>query len=195
MVLLLSLNFNRRQSPFYRYQSSLDGWDCYQRAIASLNELTIEGNLRAQDLFRRAIEIDPKDSRPHAGLAYCLFRYSYDGYSDEQGYANEESVEHARRAIALDDGDAQAHEILAILLAHSNQLDAATAEARRAVDINPNFAHAYVPLGNSMSLAGRPAEGIPYLETAIRLNPDDIRGDIVTAYRPNTRTEKRILAK
>jgi hypothetical protein len=46
-----------------------------------------------------------------------------------------------------------------------------------------------------MSLAGRPAEGIPYLETAIRLNPDDIRGDIVTAYRPNTRTEKRILAK
>ena len=31
-------------------------------------------------------------------------------------------------AIALDDGDAQAHEILAILLAHSNQLDAATAE-------------------------------------------------------------------
>jgi len=157
---------------------SLDGWDCYQRAIASLNELTEDGNLRAQELFRRAIEIDPKDSRPHAGLAYCLFRYSNDGYSDEKGYANEESLEHARRAVALDDGDAQAHEILAILLAHSHQLDAAITEARRAVDINPNFAHAYVPLGNSLSMAGQPEDGIPYLETAIRLNPDDVRGHI-----------------
>ncbi|MBT6288982.1 MAG: tetratricopeptide repeat protein [Rhodospirillaceae bacterium] len=154
---------------------SLDAWDNYQRAFASLDELTKEGNLRAQELFRRAIEIDPNDSRPHSGLAYCLFRYSYDGYSDSQGIANEESVGHARRAVALDDGDAQAHEILAILLIHSNQLDSGIVEARRAVDINPNMAHAYIPLGNSLSLAGRPADGIPHLETANRLNPDDVR--------------------
>jgi tetratricopeptide (TPR) repeat protein len=96
-------------------------------------------------------------------------------------HTGDESIEHAKRAIALDDGDAQAHETMAILLLHSGNHEAAIFEARRAVEINPNFAHAHIPLGNSLSLAGKPAEGIPYLEKAIRLNPDDIRGHIYLA--------------
>jgi len=152
----------------------LDSWGCYQRGIASLNELTKEGNLRAQELFARTIEIDPSDSRPHSGMAYCLFRYSYDGFSDTPVYASEKSIEYAKRALALDDGDAQAHETLAILLLHSDDPGGSLAAGRRAIEINPNFAHAHVPVGNLLSLTGEPTEGVKYLERAVRLNPDDI---------------------
>lgn len=158
--------------------SGLDAWESYQRGIAALNELTVEGNLRAQKFFSRAIEMNPDDSRIHSGMAYCLFRYSYDGFSNEPVRTSEEGLKYARRAIELDAGDAQAHETLAILFIHAGDAEAAIVEARCAVEINPNFAHAHIPLGNSLSLVGRPAEGIPYLEKAIRLNPDDVRGHI-----------------
>jgi TolB-like protein len=158
--------------------SSLDAWENYQRGIASLNELTEEGNLRAQDHFRHALKLDPQDSRIHSGMAYCLFRYSYDGFSKAPVRASQDALAHAKRAIELDDGDAQAHETLAILLIHAGEAEDAIAEARRAVEINPNFAHAHIPLGNSLSLVGRPDEGIPFLERAIQLNPDDVRSHI-----------------
>jgi len=158
--------------------NNLDAWENYQRGIASLNELTKEGNLQAQEFFARAVEIDPGNCPAHAGMAYCLFRYSYDGFSDQPVLASDECIEYAKRAVALDDGDAQAHEILAVLLIHSGDLEAAISEARRAVEINPNYAHAHIPLGNALNLVGKPSEGIPYLEKAVRLNPDDIRGHI-----------------
>ena len=158
-----------------KHSTNLDAWECYQRGVASLNELTKEGNIRAREYFTRAIQLDPTGCRAYSGMGYALFRYSYDGYSGEHGLANEESVDFAKRAVALDDGDAEAHEILALSLLHSGHPEAATAEARRAIELNPNLAHAYLPFGNSQNFAGNPQDGIPYLETAIRLNPDDIR--------------------
>jgi len=161
--------------------NSLDAWELYQRGYASIHELTKEGLLRGQEFFARAIELDPTNSRAYSAMAYSIFVYSFYGFSDTPGIANDKCLEYAKRALALDEGDAQAHEILAVLFIHSDQLEAATAEARRAVQINPNFAHAYVPLGNSLSLIGRPTEGIPYLEKSIQLNPDDPRVHVYIA--------------
>jgi len=161
--------------------NSLDAWELYQRGYASLHELTKEGLIQGQACFARAIEIDPIDSRAYSAMAYSIFVYSFYGFSDTPGIADEKSLDYAKRAIALDEGDAQAHDVLAILSIHSHRLETAIAEARRAVDINPNFAHAYVPLGNALSLIGRPAEGIPYLEKSIRLNPDDPRVHVYLA--------------
>jgi len=157
--------------------NSLASWESYQRGVAALDEVTKEGNLRARDCFQRAIELDPNDSRPHAGMAYCLFRYVLDGFSEAGDEGRDKIIEYARRAVALDDADALAHHTLALsTLYFSDDHDLAIAEGSRAVALNPSFSQAHVPLGTALSFTGRPMEAIQHLEEALRLNPDDVRG-------------------
>jgi adenylate cyclase len=47
----------------------------------------------------------------------------------------------------------------------------AIAEARKAISYDPNFAEAHVCLAEILSMAGEPAEAIPLIEQAMRLNP------------------------
>ncbi len=94
--------------------TSLASWEHYQRGVAALDEVTKEGNLRARECFERAIELEPKGSRPYAGMAYCLFRYVLDGFSEAGDEGREKILEFARRAVALDDADALAHHTLAL---------------------------------------------------------------------------------
>ena len=42
-----------------------------------------------------------------------------------------------------------------------------------AIELNPGFAQAYHGIGFAYAFEGRPAEAIPYFETAIRLSPHD----------------------
>ncbi len=54
----------------------------------------------------------------------------------------------------------------------------AVAEQRRAVELNPSNAIAYIRLGNALDFAGRPEEGIPSIERGLQLNPRDPRNHI-----------------
>jgi adenylate cyclase len=125
-------------------------------------------------------------------MAYCLFRYVLDGFSEPGENYGDEIIERAKRAIALDDGDSLAHHTLAVaLLYFSDMHDLSIAEARRAVELNPNFSQAHVPLGNALSFIGKPDQGIPHLEEALRLNPDDVRGHIYDTYLGEARLNNR----
>ncbi len=55
------------------------------------------------------------------------------------------------------------------------------AEGEWAVDLNPIDQNAHDRLGATLTLAGRPEEGAPYLETGIRLNPRHPRVHIFRA--------------
>ncbi len=157
--------------------TSLASWECYQRGVAAHDQVTKEGFIRARDLFERAIELDPEDSRPYAGMAYCLFRSVFDGFSEGSEEGSNRIIDFAKRAVALDDADALAHHTLGLtMLYFSGNHDLAIAETSRAVALNPSFSQAHVPLGNALSFSGKPEEGIAHLEKALQLNPEDIRG-------------------
>ncbi len=157
--------------------TSLASWECYQRGVAALDQVTMEGMLRAREFFERAIELDPADSRAYSGMAYCLFFSVFTGFSEASEEGSNKIIEFAKRAVALDDADALAHHTLGLsMLYFSGNHDLAIAETSRAVALNPSFSQAHVPLGNALSFSGKPEEGIAHLEEALRLNPEDIRG-------------------
>jgi Tfp pilus assembly protein PilF len=82
--------------------------------------------------------------------------------------------ESARRAVALDETDSEARMMLARAYMNSGQLDAAIAESRRAIQLNPHNADANNTLGGALSTASaRYEEGIPWFERALQLNPSD----------------------
>lgn len=156
--------------------TNLKSWEFYQRGVAALDEVTKEGNLQARKYFERAIDLDPNDSRSYAGMAYCLFRYVFDGFAEAGDEGSEQIIKFARRAVALDDADALAHHTLALsTLYFSADHGLAIAEGARAVALNPSFSQAHVPLGNALSFSGKPEQGIAHLEEALRLNPEDVR--------------------
>jgi tetratricopeptide (TPR) repeat protein len=77
----------------------------------------------------------------------------------------------ARHAVALDDRDPLSHLALAWALTFWRQPEAAIDAVKRAIALNPSFAHAYAILGRLLVHTGRCHEGIEQAEWAVRLSP------------------------
>ena len=73
--------------------------------------------------------------------------------------------------MALDDGLPFAHMFLGWIHLWRKEHDQAIAEAKRCLALDPNNAEGHVRLGHILDQAGRPAEGLPFIETAMRLDP------------------------
>ena len=77
----------------------------------------------------------------------------------------------ARRAIALDPADAEAHSTLGLVLWLRGDPEGAVSEARQALATSPNLAFAHAVLGAALIFSGQPTDGIVAFQTGIRLDP------------------------
>ena len=160
-----------------RLQKNLAAWDYCMRGYAHIYERTKEATETARQMFLRAIELDPQFARAYIGLAYSYYQdLRFHGAADRKEWSAR-WTEAARRAIALDNTDADAHTMLGrVYQMVSGQPDAAIAEAREAVALNPHNAQANSFLGAVLALgAARYDEGIHWMERALALNPLDPR--------------------
>jgi len=150
---------------------SLDAWAAYQRGLWHLSKASAEDNALAEKLFQRAIDLDPIFAGGYKGLAAALNRAGalFQTRNLEEAQSAEEAL--ARRAVALDGGDAEARSRLAIALNWRGDHQGAQAEAERALAISPNLADAHGALGVVLTWSGRPKEGLTALKTCIRLKP------------------------
>jgi adenylate cyclase len=150
---------------------SLDAWGAYQRGLWHLGKASAEDNALAEKFFQRAIDLDEFFAGGYTGLAAALNRAG--AMFETRNFAEARSAEEAlaRRAIALDGGDAEARARLAIALHSRGDHQGALAEAERALAISPNLADAYGALGVVLTFSGRPKEGLVALKTCVQLDP------------------------
>jgi adenylate cyclase len=153
---------------------NLDAWDLCLRGMASIRERTAEGNAKARDLFTRAIAILPDYADAHAGLAMSYNQDILIEVAKGRTATATQAMEAARKAIECDESSSWAHHELSTAYQWLNRLDDALAEARIAVDLNPNNAYGLHALGNKSDLAGDP-DGIVFMVKAQKLNPEDAR--------------------
>ncbi len=73
--------------------------------------------------------------------------------------------------MALDDSLPLARSYLAWVYVFRKQYEEAIAEGQRAISLDPNFAEGYARLGNILSFAGRPEEGLGLVKKAMRIDP------------------------
>jgi adenylate cyclase len=151
--------------------ASLDAWGAYQRGLWHLSKASAEDNALAEKFFQRAINLDPIFAGGYTGLAAALNRAGalFHTRNLAEALSAEEAL--ARRAVALNGGDAEARARLAIALNARGDRQGAQAEAERAVTISPNLADAHGALGVVLTFAGRPKEGVTALKTCVRLDP------------------------
>ena len=158
----------RRRPP-----GSLSAWECYQRGIWHIHQFTLEAIVAAKPLFEQAVRLDPEFAAAHSGLAYALFQEWM--YSDPKvrGDQLDQGYDAARRSIAIDDHDANAHFVLGRILGKRGEYHEARAECQRAIDLNSSFPHAYFGLGDALLYLRRFGEALEMLEVAARLSPRD----------------------
>jgi adenylate cyclase len=151
----------------------LDAWEAYQRGLWHFNKFGPEDNRTAQTFFRRAIALDPNFAPGHYGYALALqweiWHFSTRPFSEVQGIPLEE----ARIAVSLDDKDATAHAVLAHMRMWGAEWEAAIAEARTALVLNPNSSFVISMLGCVLGFGGYREEALDRLRQAMRASPND----------------------
>ncbi|WP_256806894.1 adenylate/guanylate cyclase domain-containing protein [Bradyrhizobium sp. Bra64] len=153
-----------QQRAMRKPPASLDAWGAYQRGMWHLGKASAEDDAVAGQFFQRAIDLDPMFAPGYIGLSTVLSRAKGTQVKEE---------ELARRAVALDGGNADAHSRLALALNARGDHSGAHAQAERALALCPNLAAAHGALGVILAYSGRPKEGLVALETCIRLDPRD----------------------
>jgi adenylate cyclase len=130
-----------------------------------------EDNVRAQQLYEEAMDLDPEYTRAHVGLGFTHFFDARFGWVESRTDSIKMAFKYSQKAIELDDTFDPAHYLLACLYLVTRQHEKAIAEAKQAVALNPNGAEAHQVLGALLGASGNWADSIVYVKKAIRLNP------------------------
>ena len=151
-----------------KYPESLAAYDYLLRGLELQQRQTREDLPAARQMFERAADIDPAFASAYAGLALVD--------QDEWDFVGsaallDRALENAQKAVALDDDSALCHVVLGYVCLWAKQLDRAEFHQVRAFTLNPNYAHIIAHMGLLSTYIGKPADGIQWLNKALRLNP------------------------
>ncbi|CDX20349.1 Adenylate cyclase [Mesorhizobium sp. ORS 3324] len=160
-------NAIRRKPP-----ASLRAYDCYLLGVEQHNTFSRSGNREAIRLFSRALELDPTLVRAWTELAYAYSIEACNGYGDDLNASIGKWRWAVENALRFDPTDSAAYTCFGDLMGCLGDLEAAESAHRRAFECGSNHADTLALLAGSKALvAGDPAEAIPLIERAIRLNP------------------------
>jgi tetratricopeptide (TPR) repeat protein len=125
----------------------------------------------ARKLAEEAIALDPGYGMPYVVLAMINISGFWVDTSKSQEQSLAEATEFLKKAIALDDSNAEAHSRLAFVYIFSEKLEKALEQAEMAVNLDPNSSTAHYGMGKALAFDFRNEEAIPEYKKAIRLNP------------------------
>ena len=130
-----------------------------------------EANLEALESLNKAIELDPEFAQAYAWKACTLRQAVLREYTDEPEVASAQRIENAERALALDENDMECLRILCEINMEQRELDHAEHFHNRAFAMNPNDPRMLAQRGELMTWTGRHAEGVEWVQQAMRLDP------------------------
>jgi TolB-like protein/Tfp pilus assembly protein PilF len=124
----------------------------------------------AVDEFNRAIELDPNFALAYVGLADSyILQNEYSGLPVEEMIANAQAA--IDRAMALDERLAEAHTSLGAIDSEREEFEAAEVAYQRALELNPNYATAYLWYSHLVDALGRRDEALELIKKAAELDP------------------------
>lgn len=151
---------------------NFEAYDRYLRGRIRLARADENALDEATALFRQALELAPDYARAFTGLADAqslgIFRRTLD-----RDVATRTAEDAIRRAMAIDDGLAEAHASLGLLHFCLNEYQQAEAPLRRATELNPNYLNAHVWLGLALVYQDRFGEAADAYLRARQLDPLD----------------------
>ena len=140
-------------------------------ALSYGREFNKESNLKAKQLLKEAIDLEPDYWAAYVGLAMTHNLDVWLGTSSSPQESLGKAFKLCQKAISLDETQDNPHLVMGNNYLLIRKYDLAIKKCQRAIALNPNSADGYVSLGQSLSYSGRPEEGIESVKKGMRLSP------------------------
>ena len=150
----------------------------FHRGREVFSHATRESNHEAQEMFQRAIDLDPSYAAAYAALGLSRIEAVTSGWTEFIADNINQAETLAQKALALDPTSTTAYRLLAVVDLDRGRLDLALGQTDRALEINPSDAESYATRGSILVWAGRAAEALPWLEGALRFDRADARASL-----------------
>jgi len=147
---------------------SLTAYDCLLRGLAHFRGYAKDDNLKACEMFERAVALDPDYAIAQAYLAFV--RLAMCGYASAPADVLAASRALCAHAVALDPQESRCHRLLAQICLFDRDYDTAEHHLQRSIDLNGNDADGLMQMGFLLVMRGR-SDALGWMEAAIRLNP------------------------
>jgi adenylate cyclase len=154
---------------------SLAAYEYVLRGREHFSRSTRDSNAEAQDMFQRAIDLDPNYAAAYAELGLSFIEAVASGWTEfiADDLARAETL--AQKALSLDSASATAYRLFAEVHLARRHFDLALGQIDRALEINPSDAESFSMRGAILVWAGRAAEALRWLEGALRLDSANAR--------------------
>jgi TolB-like protein/Flp pilus assembly protein TadD len=168
-----------------------EAYEAYLKGRYFWNKRTADGLKKAVDNFNQAIEKDPNYAPAYTGLAdaYALLGdWEYGVLAPKEAYAKAKAA--ATKALQIDSALGEAHISLAFSLDGFDwNFEAADAEFRKGIELNPGYATGHQWYAGHLTLLGRNGDAIIEMKKAEDLDPlsliisADLAEDFLIAHR------------
>jgi tetratricopeptide (TPR) repeat protein len=150
---------------------SVRAYEYYLRGRQLFHQRRGETLDAAEDMYRRAIALDPNYALAYAGLADCSVFRAQDQGGGEEAIAQAEAA--SKRALELDPKSAEAHSSRALTLSHRHEYAEAEKEFEEAMRLDPTLYEAPYFYGRCLQSQGKLHEAAKMYERAVSIRPDE----------------------
>ncbi|HEY3258523.1 MAG TPA: protein kinase [Gemmatimonadaceae bacterium] len=150
---------------------SVRAYEYYLRGRQLFHQRRPETLDAAEDMYRRAIALDPDYALAYAGLADCSSFRFFEHAGGDEALAQAESA--SRRALKLDPDLAEAHASRGLTLAYQRRFDEAAREFERAMELDPALYEAPWYYARALQGEGKLDRSVKLYEHAAQLRVDD----------------------
>jgi len=154
---------------------NLDAWDLLMQAHWHLNQFNRESNLKAQELLKQVVRLEPNNDLALGDLATSHSLGLTWGWYDDPDESKKLAASAAQKAAELNERNVAAWFTLGRMDIDAGRYDDAISKGRKAVELAPNSGESHGYLGTYLMYNGDCEEAITELELAIRLSPRDPR--------------------
>ena len=164
-------SFIKRKAP-----SNLTAYEYYLLGLeakhtGAVGAVTKEGLEEAEQLFYKALSVDPNLARAYVGLCFVYeYRLDFGFGTAEDNLAKQ--MEAAQNAVRLDPNDGEAQLVLGHAFAYQGRAEQALEQFARAEALAPNNADVLILIAWYLPQLNQTARAVELVERALALNPN-----------------------
>ena len=152
---------------------NLDAWSAYHLGLQHLFRFNGHDNAKAGKLFERAIAIEPRFARAHAGLSSTCFQSAFLRYSGDAEKDATDAHRSAARSVELDPVDPFANLTMGRAFWLQGDLEGSLSWLDRSTSLSPNYAQGFYARAWADTISGRDLDGTENVNAAMALSPLD----------------------